>query len=90
MLANNIYFWHLAFSEDEVTEFHEDPQNVGGQGRLAMRHYLSKGRHLNKDSYETNHNTDQFADERETVIRYADAQPIAHDVREIEKKKGVV
>ena len=43
-----------------------------------------------KDLYEPNHNTDQFAEERETVIHYADAQPIAHDVREIEKKKGVV
>ena len=42
-----------------------------------------------KDSYESNHNTHQFADERESAIHYVDAQPIAHDVREIEKK-GVV
>ena len=39
-----------------------------------------------KDLYESNHNTDQFADERESVIHDVDAQPIAHDVQENEKR----
>ena len=74
LLTDGISFWHLAFSEDEVTKSLKDPQNVGGQGRLAMRHVnLNNGRHLTKDSYESNHNTDQFADERESVIHYVDA-----------------
>ena len=36
-------------SGTEVTESYEDPQNVGGQGRLAMRYVnLGNGRHLNE------------------------------------------
>ena len=46
LLPNNVSVLHLAFSKDEVTKSHEEPENVGGQGRLAMRH-VNLGRHLN-------------------------------------------
>ena len=60
---------------------------MGSQGRLAVHHVnLNNGRHLTKDLCESNHIIEQFADERESVIHDVDAQPIAHDVRENEKR----
>ena len=39
----------LALSQKTRSKSLEDPQNVGGQGRLAMRHvHLNNGRHLNE------------------------------------------